>query len=292
MFHKHFGVLAVLALTSACDPIYDEFSSPGGYPAVQADRLLKAVTFQQHADRYRTVSYFLAGMSLNAAYDDDSAEEAIRNYLALLDTLDTMDTALAKCSYKSDAIASCVSDLSSETSFDFEELSLDAQRDLRDVAIDLIDSLGLRLSSNDISSITNLTTLAGFIWDLQSQIGAVREVAAGYRGMTHIYARTVATQFSGVTKGACEQLKTELDDLYIKGKFVTSPTIETEDSTTAYRRLNRLFELSNECVETQNSNENTGSYWTDNYKKAAKALVHKACLKAQKLTSDDACGTL
>lgn len=310
---KRFLIKTAFVLSvSGCSVVQDEFSSIGGYAAVQADRFLKAVTFQEHVDRYRTLSYFLTSMALYTVYDPDGAAETMRHTNRLFSQLDEMETAIKKCAFRvkpqtqpikpplttetegdatetPDAEGNQTQDmcsLSDETAFDFEHQSLSVQRAIEKVAWDLANNVGLRLDLKNIGSLTNIASLGKYVFSLGDQFGALREAGASYRAMTHIYARSVAANChdTGAFK-PCDALKTALADLYVHGVYLPQPTLNPNVDKDQ-RRLQRIFRRTNAAVA--GAQFPPAGYWSAGLKGAANHIVVKGCQKAMRLLDDGA----
>lgn len=294
---------------SGCAVVHDEFSSIGGYAAVQADRFLKAVTFQEHVDRYRTLSYFLTSMALHTVFDADGALETMRHTNRLFAELEAMDTAIKHCAYPVKASVqpvklSAADEINAEvqpniveapvqpictlsgggtgTAFDFEHQSLAVQRAIEKVAWDLANNVGLRLDLKNIGSLTNIASLGNYVFSLGDQFGALREAGASYRAMTHIYARSVASNCSDretVIGKPCNVLKTALSDLYVDGVYLPQPTLNPNVDKDQ-RRLQRIFNKTNAAVA--GATFPPGGYWTGGLKEAAKHIVVKGCSRAMR----------
>ena len=188
MKHKIIAMGVALISVTACDVIRDEFQSPGGYPAVQADGFVKAVTMQQHVDRYRTFLYFSGSMALHSAHDEESAKDTIEHVKTALRRIEEMQTAIGNCGYSDNT---CTFSEIEKSSFSFERHSLGVQRSLQKVTFDLVRSLGVRLDLKNLS-LTDVAALGKYVLNIKDQFGALREAAATYRDMTQLFARSVA----------------------------------------------------------------------------------------------------
>lgn len=188
MKHKIIAMGVALISVTACDVIRDEFQSPGGYPAVQADGFVKAVTMQQHVDRYRTFLYFSGSMALHSAHDEESAKDTIEHVKTALRRIEEMQTAIGNCGYSDNT---CTFSEIEKSSFSFERHSLGVQRSLQNVTFDLVRSLGVRLDLKNLS-LTDVAALGKYVLNIKDQFGALREAAATYRDMTQLFARSVA----------------------------------------------------------------------------------------------------
>ncbi|KPA22279.1 hypothetical protein shim_05570 [Shimia sp. SK013] len=194
-------VPAFIALSN-CEVVEHETYSVGGYAAHVADRYQKAVTFHQHADRYRTVYSFVSAVALSSAYDKDSAVETAEDVLKAHEALINLEKALDNCGFATATdLQNCTGISTSNvngSSLSFETLSIKVQRELGDVVARTGRNLGARLEINKFD-VTSAYAVGTWLLDLKSNLPAVRNSLAAYRDMSHLFARSVGA--------ACAKLK-------------------------------------------------------------------------------------
>ena len=318
---------AVFLGLSACDVVRDEVYSPGGYVAVQADRYQKAVTPAQHVDRYRTFFFFAAPLALTAAYDAESAQDAAEDVAEAWEALEDLSDAVEKCGLHEGTLPRLCSDAQErETPLDasghsipvttaeevadsmlsFETLSLEVQRELGDLSYRMAENIGVRfdIDSFDLSTISSVL---GTILDMRSQAPALREAAATYRDMTHIFVRSVAasctaypnngtrTTSVAAAKRHCGDLNAELKDFYDDGANWVQPSLE--DNASGERRLKRLLNQSRDVIEARRaSGDGSWRYWSIGAPSASAYILSRCQQSGTRFGVNDklvkACGEL
>lgn len=240
-------LLAGLMLAS-CDAVRDDLYSVGGYPAVQMDRMLPAVTFQQHYDRYVLAVGFIGPVALYSAYDNDSLDDVVDHLSDVRQSLKTLHNALGECAYGM-TMDQCTGVDISKSVLSFETHSLKVQRDLMRVVGDLGGNLGQNIDINK-GDLTSLSSLVKAVWGLRTQVKPARNAAAAFRDASHVYARNAAELCLGSTP-RCNALKGSLKGLYVDGASVAQPTLMGEQA--GERTLKRLLDQATYVLKGQNT---------------------------------------
>ncbi len=240
-------LMAGLMLAS-CDAVRDDLYSVGGYPAVQMDRMLPAVTFQQHYDRYVLAIGFIGPVALYSAYDNDSLDDVVDHLSDVRQSLKTLHNALGECAYGI-TMDQCTDVDISKSVLSFETHSLKVQRDLMRVVGDLGGNLGQNIDINK-GDLTSLSSLVKAVWGLRSQVKPARNAAAAFRDASHVYARNAAELCLDSTP-RCKALKGSLKGLYDDGASVAQPTLMGEQA--GERTLKRLLDQATYVLKGQNT---------------------------------------
>ncbi|WP_422049677.1 hypothetical protein [Shimia sp.] len=271
-------VLGFVFSFSGCEIVKHEAYTVGGYPASVADQRLKAVTFQQHVDRYRTAFSFFSVVAMSSAYSGESAEDTARDVGRAFASLETLEDALKVCgfdrippggsgSFCNDVTVSNVK----ESSLAFETLSVQMQRELADLVARAARNLGARLELDKLDA-SSATTIARWLFDLRSNLPAVRNAFGAFRDMTHIFVRSVAvTCAARRTTGKCDDLINEFHALYANTH--SGDPLRVRDRSEE-KRLKALLELSAKAIE-ENISESF-EYW-DPGRDAADSYIKAKC---------------